>query len=101
MANSATKLNTARTIDGMPFDGSANIVHFGVCDTAADVAEKQFSLKGNQMEQHYQLIKKKIIIHKGNMPLLRNGGRRYYRVCIYYSNQWIVLTANARKLTNS
>ncbi len=40
VANSATKLNTARTIDGMPFDGSANIVHFGVCDTAADVAEK-------------------------------------------------------------
>lgn len=39
-AGTATKLATARNIDGVSFDGSADIVHYAICETAADVAEK-------------------------------------------------------------
>jgi hypothetical protein len=43
-AGSATKLATARTIDGVSFDGSANITHYGECSTAAGTAAKTVSL---------------------------------------------------------
>ena len=39
-AGTATKLATARAIDGVKFDGSANIKHFGECSTAAATAAK-------------------------------------------------------------
>ncbi len=37
------KLGTARAIDGVKFDGSANISHYGVCSTAAATAAKEVS----------------------------------------------------------
>lgn len=40
----ADKLITARTIDGMPFDGSANITHYSICSTAAATAAKVVSM---------------------------------------------------------
>ena len=39
-ASTATTLQTARTINGMTFNGSANITNYGVCSTAAATAEK-------------------------------------------------------------
>ncbi len=45
-ANSANKLATARTIDGISFDGSAAITHFGTCSTAAGTAAKTVSCAG-------------------------------------------------------
>lgn len=39
-AGSATKLQTARTIDGVSFDGQVSIKHFGSSTTAAATAEK-------------------------------------------------------------
>ena len=45
-AGSATKLATARTIDGVSFNGSANITHFGTCSTAAATAAKTVDLTG-------------------------------------------------------
>lgn len=36
----AEQLTTARTIDGVSFNGSANITHFAVCNTAAATAAK-------------------------------------------------------------
>ena len=39
-AGTATKLATARTINGMSFDGSAAINNYGVCSTAAGTAAK-------------------------------------------------------------
>ncbi|MDR1205682.1 MAG: hypothetical protein LBL26_09430, partial [Peptococcaceae bacterium] len=39
-AGTATKLVTARTIDGVSFDGAANITHYGSCSTAAATAAK-------------------------------------------------------------
>lgn len=45
-AGSATKLQTAVTVDGVSFDGSANITHYGTCSTAAATAAKTVSLTG-------------------------------------------------------
>ena len=45
-ASEAAKLTTARTIDGMAFDGTKNITHFCVCSTAAGTAAKTVNLPG-------------------------------------------------------
>ena len=45
-AGSATKLATARTIDGVSFNGTANITHYGTCSTAAATAAKTVSCSG-------------------------------------------------------
>lgn len=43
-AATATKLQTKRTIDGVSFDGSSAITHFGTCVTNAATAEKVVSV---------------------------------------------------------
>lgn len=45
-ADTASKLATARNIDGVNFDGSANIMHYGFCETVTATAEKTVSLPG-------------------------------------------------------
>ena len=45
-AASATKLETARTIFGMSFDGTANVTHYASCATAAGTAAKAVTLAG-------------------------------------------------------
>ena len=42
---SATKLTTARTIDGVSFDGSANIHHYGTCTTSGGDGAKVATLE--------------------------------------------------------
>lgn len=44
--NSANKLKTQRTIDGVTFDGSANISHYSTCSTAAGTKDKTASVSG-------------------------------------------------------
>lgn len=41
---SATKLTTARNIDGVAFDGQMDISRFGICDTAGDVNAKTVTI---------------------------------------------------------
>lgn len=48
-ASSAAKLTTARTIDGVAFDGSKAISHLGLCSTAADQAAKSATVTGFQL----------------------------------------------------
>jgi hypothetical protein len=43
---SATKLTTPATIDGVSFDGSAGIFHYGVCSTAAATTTKVVACTG-------------------------------------------------------
>ena len=45
-AKSAAKLATARSIDGVAFDGSAGITHYGVCSASYATAEKAVELPG-------------------------------------------------------
>lgn len=40
------RLSTGANIDGVLFTGATNIIHYGVCSTAADVAEKDVSVTG-------------------------------------------------------
>jgi hypothetical protein len=42
----ATELAAARSIDGVAFNGSADISHFGVCSTAAETAAKTVAIAG-------------------------------------------------------
>lgn len=46
LPESVAKLSTKRTIDGVQFDGSANVHHFGTCSTAAGTAAKVVALTG-------------------------------------------------------
>jgi hypothetical protein len=43
-SSTATKLSTARKIDGVNFDGSADIYHYCTCGTGSGTATKQISL---------------------------------------------------------
>lgn len=45
-AASAEKLETARTINGLAFDGTSSIVNYGVCSTGGGVAAKIISCPG-------------------------------------------------------
>ncbi len=42
----AERLNTARAIDGVSFDGTADISHYAICSTAAATAAKTVTLAG-------------------------------------------------------
>lgn len=46
VANSAKKLSDAQTIDGVAFDGSSSIIHYGTCSTAAATAAKVVQCDG-------------------------------------------------------
>lgn len=46
LPESVGKLSTKRTIDGVQFDGEANIHHYGACSTAAGTAAKTVTLSG-------------------------------------------------------
>ena len=46
---SANKLYTTRTIDGVSFNGTANITHYGTCSTAAATAAKVVALTGFEL----------------------------------------------------
>ena len=45
-AGSANKLKTARTIDGIPFDGTKNIHHYATCSSGASAAVKEITCAG-------------------------------------------------------
>lgn len=45
-AGTATKLQTARTINGMTFDGTSNIIQYGSCTNSASTAAKTVTLSG-------------------------------------------------------
>lgn len=50
ITGSAAKLTTKRTIDGVEFDGSANITHYGTCSTDAATQEKAVTCTGFKLE---------------------------------------------------
>lgn len=49
-ATTATTLATTRTIDGINFNGSTNIVHYGTCSTAAATVAKTVAVSGFVLE---------------------------------------------------
>ncbi len=117
-AATATKLQTARTIDGMPFDGSTNIVHFGVCNTAAATAAKTVALTGFTLTEGARVAvfftntntannitlnvnstgAKAISCIKGYYAPIGQWEANQIVEFVYYNNHWIMITANARRL---
>ena len=120
-ATSAVKLQTTRTIDGMNFNGSANITHFGVCNTTANTAAKTVTLSGFVLTEGARIAVFFANTNTAsNLTLNVNGTgakaisciKGYYAPVgqweanqivefVYYSSHWIMLTANARRLTTA
>ena len=69
-AGSATKLATARTIDGVSFNGTANITHFGTCSTAAGTAAKVVSCTGFTLASGAKITVKFTITNTAANPTL-------------------------------
>ena len=73
-ANSATKLQTARTIDGVDFNGTSAIAHFGTCSTAAATAAKVVACTGFKLVTGARIIVKFTITNTVANPTLNVNG---------------------------
>lgn len=69
-ATSATKLATARTIDGVSFNGSAAITHYGTCSTAAATAAKTVALTSFSLVTGSKVAVKFTITNTASNPTL-------------------------------
>lgn len=73
-AGTATKLATARTIDGVDFNGSAAITHYGNCDTAAPTAAKTVALTGFKLVTGAEIAVKFTVTNTAANPTLNVNG---------------------------
>ena len=82
-ASKANTLSTARTIDGMSFNGSANITHYASCSTEAATAAKVVSLTGFTLATGAKIAVKFTVTNTAANPTLNvnNTGAKaiYYR----------------------
>lgn len=92
--SSAEKLTTARTIDGVNFDGSVNINHYGVCNTTNNTQTKEVTITGFKLEtgahievkftnnQNYNGVPKLNVNGTGAIEIksigITNAGRYYW-----------------------
>lgn len=73
-AGTATKLAAARTVDGVSFDGSANITHYGTCSTAAATAAKVVALTGFVLDTGAEVTVKFTVTNTAANPTLNVNG---------------------------
>ena len=73
-ANSAVKLATARSVDGVNFDGSAAITHFGTCATEAATAAKVVTLAGFTLVAGAKVAVKFTVTNTAANPTLNVNG---------------------------
>lgn len=82
-AGSATKLQTARNIDGVSFNGTADISHYGTCATAAATAGKVVSLASFNLVTGARVMVKFTVTNTAANPTLNVNGTGakaiYYR----------------------
>ena len=64
------KFTTARNIDGMAFDGSAAITHYGTCSTAAATAAKVVTKSGFSLETGARIAVKFTYTNTASSPTL-------------------------------
>lgn len=69
-----TALATKRTIDGMQFDGSANIHHYAECSTAAATAAKTVTLSGFTLATGARIIVRFTVTNTASNPTLDVNG---------------------------
>ena len=73
-ADSAAKLQTARTIDGVDFNGTSAIAHFGTCSTAAATVAKVVACTGFKLVTGARIIVKFTITNTAANPTLNVNG---------------------------
>lgn len=82
-AGTATKLATARTIDGVSFNGSAAITHYGTCSTAAGTAAKTVACTGFTKVTGARICVKFTVTNTASYPTLNvnstGAAQIYYR----------------------
>lgn len=71
---SATKLAAARKIDGVNFDGSADISHYGTCSTAAATVQKDVACTGFNLVAGARIVVKFTTTNSATSPTLNVGG---------------------------
>lgn len=69
-AGSATKLKDTRSIDGMNFNGTANIHHFATCSTEAATAAKIVTLSGFSLATGARITVKFTVTNTASSPTL-------------------------------
>ena len=69
-ADNATTLKTTRNIDGVDFNGSADITHYGECSTSASTAAKTVSITGFKKVKGARVIIKFTTTNTANNPTL-------------------------------
>lgn len=112
-AVSASKLDTPRTIDGVSFDGSADIAHYGVCNTAENSINKVVTIPGFKLKEGARIVvnflskttamgqltldvnstgRKKIVKYANdiNVPYIQKGLYEF----IYAEDRWILTTGS-------
>lgn len=72
--NLSGKLTTARNIDGMAFDGSSAITHYGTCSTAADATAKTVTLTGFSLVTGARILVKFTNSNTASNPTLNVNG---------------------------
>ena len=109
-AATASKLANARAIDGVNFDGSGNITHYGTCSTAAATAAKTVTLPGFVLATGARVVVRFSATNTASNPTLDVNGTGakaiYYRGAavspgylsanrtiefVYNGNQWEVI----------
>lgn len=73
-AGSATKLQSIRKVDGVNFDGSADITHYGTCSTAAATAAKTVTLNGFNLATGAKVAVKFTVTNTAANPTLNVNG---------------------------
>lgn len=73
-AGSATKLATARYIDGVAFNGQEDIAHYGTCSTEAGTAAKVVSLSGFALKTGSRVMVKFTVTNTAGSPTLNVNG---------------------------
>ena len=69
-SSGSSNLYTARTVDGVSFDGSANITHYCTCDTDSGTAEKIVSVTGFVLEEGARVTVKFLESNTASNPTL-------------------------------
>ena len=80
-SGTATKLATARTIDGVDFNGSADITHYGTCSTAAATAAKVVQCDGFKLVTGARIAVKFSHSNTAASPTLNVNGTGAKRLC--------------------
>lgn len=80
-SGSATKLSTAQSIDGVSFNGTANITHYGSCATATATVEKAVPCTGFVLSVGSRIIVKFTNTNTAASPTLNVNGTGAKSIC--------------------